>query len=105
MPKSRFSRSGALLFCAFAGVTLGTALAAPGFAAEFAPLFVLVALYLLGRFPGEEMIERLRERHRRRAPRATSQSHPVPRAPFVRPVGRAAGFALAVRPPPAVLLP
>jgi hypothetical protein len=86
---------------ALAAVAL--ALLAPGFAAAFAPLLVLVALLLAGRFPGERIIERLAQRRRgRRYPRPVSVSSRRP-VPVVRRVGRAVAFALAVRPPPAPL--
>jgi hypothetical protein len=71
------------------------------------PLLVLVALLLLGRFPGEETIERLSRRI------AGASSRPVrkdlvPRPP-ARPVSWAPGgglliaFGLARRPPPALI--
>jgi uncharacterized membrane protein YccC len=103
MPRMRITRSGTLLVSALLVVAAVTALTAPGLAVDLAPFFVLIGLYLVGRFPGEEIIERLRERYQRLAPRLRSPSRPLPRAPFVRPVGRAAAFALAVRPPPALL--
>ena len=71
------------------------------------PLLVLVALLLLGRFPGEETIELLSRRI------AAARRRPVRRGfgprPAVRPVSWAPGgglliaFGLARRPPPALL--
>jgi len=85
----------ALLVAAFA-------LVSPLFVLCALPILGLVALLTLGRFPGEELIERIRERHapqprRRRRVLATRRWIST----FVRPVGLAATFALAMRPPPA----
>jgi hypothetical protein len=71
------------------------------------PLLVLVAFLLLGRFPGEEAIERLSRRI------ASRRRRPVRRAPGSRPAARPdswaprggllIAFGLARRPPPALL--
>ena len=71
------------------------------------PLLVLVAFLLLGRFPGEEAIERLSRRI------AAARRRPVRREPGRRPAARPASwapggglliaFGLARRPPPALL--
>jgi len=69
------------------------------------PLLVLVAFLLLGRFPGEEAIERLSRRiaARRRRPGRREPG----RSPATRPASWAPGgglliaFGLATRPPPA----
>jgi len=71
------------------------------------PLLVLVAFLLLGRFPGEETIERLSRRI------AAARRRPVRREPGGRRATRSASwapggglliaFGLARRPPPALL--
>jgi hypothetical protein len=70
------------------------------------PLLVLVAFLLLGRFPGEEAIERLSRRI------AAARRPPVRREPGRRPATRPASwapggglliaFGLGCRPPPAL---
>jgi len=71
------------------------------------PLLVLVAFLLLGRFPGEGIIERL-SRGIATSRRARTGRDPL-RRPLVRPVTWAPGgglllaFGLARRPPPALL--
>jgi hypothetical protein len=70
------------------------------------PLLMLVALLLLGRFPGEETIERL-SRRIAGVSRRPVRKDLVPR-PAARPVSWAPGgglliaFGLARRPPPAL---
>ena len=73
----------------------------PAFALSIVPVLGLVAALIAGAFPGEELIERLRERRAMpvRARRGSAAMRPRPVA-YVRPVGRAATFALAMRPPP-----
>jgi hypothetical protein len=71
------------------------------------PLLVLVAFLLLGRFPGEQAIERLSRRI------DATRRRPVRREPGRRPTTRPASwapggglliaFGLARRPPPALL--
>ncbi len=104
MRKVRVTRAGALVLCALLGAIVVTAQISPGLAAGFAPFFLLVGLLAIGHFPGEEMIDRLRSRYRQPARRPASSVRPAGRVPFVKRVGRAAAFALAVRPPPALLL-
>jgi hypothetical protein len=71
------------------------------------PLLVLVAFLLLGRFPGERMIERL-SRGIAATRRARAGRDPL-RRPLVHPVtwapagGMLLAFGLARRPPPALL--
>jgi hypothetical protein len=94
----RFALLGALVF-----VALLTADVAPAVALSIVPLLGLVAALIVGAFPGEELIDRLRERRTER-PRHRRGTAAAPRpllTVFVRPVGRAAAFALAMRPPPA----
>jgi hypothetical protein len=94
----RFALLGALVV-----VALVTADVAPAFALSIVPVLGLVAALIAGAFPGEELIDRLRERRASR-PRPLRGMAAAPRlrlAVFVRPVGRAAAFALAMRPPPA----
>lgn len=73
----------------------------PAFALSVVPVLGLVAALIAGAFPGEALIERLRERRAMpaRARRAPAAMRLRP-STFVRPVGRAATFALAMRPPP-----
>ena len=70
------------------------------------PLLVLVAFLLLGRFPGEEAIERLSRRiaaRRRRPVRHEPRSHPATRpASWAPGGGLLIAFGLARRPPPAL---
>jgi hypothetical protein len=75
----------------------------PAFALSVVPVLGLVAALIVGAFPGEELIGRLRERRAMpvRACRAPVAVRLRPVA-YVRPVGRAATFALAMRPPPGV---
>lgn len=70
------------------------------------PLLVLVAFLLLGRFPGEQAIERLsrriaarRRRPNRREPRRSPRTRPDSWAPGG---GLLIAFGLARRPPPAL---
>lgn len=67
-----------------------------------APAFALLFVLSLGFFPGEKLIERVRERSRPR-----EWSRPVVLATpsidvVTRPAGLRLAFALAVRPPPAL---
>ena len=66
-----------------------------------APLFVLLAALLLGRYPGCDAIVRLAERLSARRPRAI-RAQPRPRAPrFHAPSGGLLiAFGFATRPPP-----
>jgi len=70
------------------------------------PLLVLVAFLLLGRFPGEEAIERLSLRiaaARRRPVRRERRSPPAARpASWAPGGGLLIAFGLARRPPPAL---
>jgi hypothetical protein len=93
----RFALLSALLV-----VALVAADVSPAFALSLVPVLGLVAALVAGAFPGEALIDRLRERRAvparpRRAPRVARMRRPD----HVRPVGRAAAFALAMRPPPA----
>jgi hypothetical protein len=102
MRKVRITRASVLLFSAYLAAVLAMAEFAPGLAAVFAPFFLLVGFLLFGRFPGEEIIERLRARHRAPRLRPVADIRPARRAPIVRKVSRAGDFSLAVRPPPAL---
>lgn len=85
---------------------LALAFTSPAFLLCAVPLLVLVALLAIGRFPGEELLAEIRER-RSSVPRGRVGQEPAAvrrPAAFVRPVGRAATFALAMRPPPALVL-
>lgn len=65
-----------------------------------APAILLLLLLAAGIRPGEELIERLRERFTRPRVRGTANA-PRPALPLVlRRVGRRMAAALAVRPPP-----
>jgi len=99
-PTSRLTRL--LILCALAAAALLLATASPGFALSLVPLFALAAALVVGIFPGEELIERLRERRsmQRRTVRAPVATRVRP-VLYVRPTGRALAFALAMRPPPA----
>jgi hypothetical protein len=70
------------------------------------PLLVLVAFLLLGRFPGEEAIERLSLRiaaRRRRPVRRERRGRPAARpASWAPGGGLLIAFGLARRPPPAL---
>jgi hypothetical protein len=70
------------------------------------PLLVLVAFLLLGRFPGEEAIERLSRRiaaARRRPVRRERRTRPTARpASWAPGGGLLIAFGLARRPPPAL---
>ena len=90
---------------ALLGVVVGCALllaaVSPAFALSVAPVLALLAALIAGTFPGEDLMQRIRERRslpvkRRRL--AGAPSPPV--AVFVRPTGRRLAFALAMRPPP-----
>jgi hypothetical protein len=89
------------LLSALVVVALSMADVSPAFALSVVPVLGLVAALIAGAFPGEALIERLRER--RAMPvrgRRVSRSAPLRAPVYVRPVGRAAAFALAMRPPP-----
>jgi hypothetical protein len=76
----------------------------PGFALSVVPMLLLAAALIAGAFPGERVIERLRGRRATPAARRARPADVRPRpAGYVRPVGRAAVFALAMRPPPGAL--
>jgi hypothetical protein len=95
--QTRLALLGALLV-----VALSVADVSPAFALSIVPVLALVGALIVGAFPGEELIDRLRERRavpvrHRRALRVARMRRDV----YVRPVGRAAAFALAMRPPPA----
>jgi hypothetical protein len=70
------------------------------------PLLVLVAFLLLGRFPGEQAIERLSRRiaaRRRRPDRREPGRRPAARPDSWAPAGgQLIAFGLARRPPPAL---
>jgi len=93
----------AALLCVLVGAALLVADVSPEFALSAVPALALAAALIFGAFPGAELIDRLRERRsmptRRRAAAAAPRLRP---AAYVRPVGRAMAFALAMRPPPAV---
>ena len=82
------------------------ALVSPAFLLCAVPMLVLSAMLAAGRFPGEELIAEIRERRNSVPRRRAGQEPAAVRRPaaFVRPVGRAATFALAMRPPPAIVL-
>jgi hypothetical protein len=69
------------------------------------PLLVLVAFLLLGRFPGEQAIERLSRRlatRRRRPARRERRGRPASRPASWAPAGGLLiAFGIARRPPPA----
>ena len=92
---------------AFAGMLALVALAGlaePGLALTMAPAVLLLALFTLGVRPGEALLERLRGRRAGVRP-MRAVSAPRPRlALVVRPVGRLIASALAMRPPPALLV-
>ncbi|HEY4280990.1 MAG TPA: hypothetical protein VGM91_22440 [Conexibacter sp.] len=72
-----------------------------------APAIALLALLLSGRAPGEELILRLRKRAtapRRRRSAAAPPLAPTHAAPFVRLAGRISASALAMRPPPRLVM-
>jgi hypothetical protein len=102
MSRVRVNRAGVVLAGTLLAAIIATADVAPSLAAGLAPFFLLVGLLAFGHFPGEEIIERLRARHRAPRHRRAGDIHPVRRAPIVRKVGRAGDFSLAVRPPPAL---
>jgi hypothetical protein len=78
------------------------AFADPGLALTMAPALILLAALASGFRPGEALIERLSERRRPAALRATSA--PRPRLAFVvSPAGRLLAGTLAIRPPPSGL--
>lgn len=85
---------------------LGLALvASPDVALLLAPAFVLLLVLVVGVFPGEEAIARARARRTRARPSRAPGRTPRPVLPdVVRPAGAALAFALAMRPPPAVVL-
>lgn len=93
---------GAALAVTLLALAAGLVLA-PSVALLLAPAAALMLLLAHGVFVGEELIERLRAR---RAP----TRHPRPRAALrpvapatIRRTGRRIAFALAVRPPPALV--
>jgi hypothetical protein len=89
-----------------AGLVSAFALAfevAPHVALLLAPAVALVLFLLFGLYPGEDLIERLRARRRPARLRAALRVGRPVGAPRVRRVGGAFAFALAMRPPPAVL--
>jgi hypothetical protein len=96
-----YSRIAYLLALLGAGVVVIAV--SPEFALVLAPVFALLTALVLGMFPGEDLLERIRTRRcpqpRRRPTNATPRRRTLP----VRRVGRAVAFALAVRPPPASL--
>lgn len=69
---------------------------------------LLIAIPLVGgRYVGEQLVEKLAERHRHRAPRSTApSSRPLPAGPSLWRIRgtRLIAFSLAERPPPARLL-
>lgn len=94
------------LLLALAAAALLLALVSPTFALSVLPVLALAAALLAGTFPGEDLLERWRER--RAAPVPARRPTAVARlrsATYVRPVGRAATFALAMRPPPRIAVP
>ena len=90
------------LLCVLAAAALLLAEVSPAFALSVVPLIGLVAALIAGRFPGEKLINRLRERRAKRVKRRRPAGRlRIPSAGYVRPVGRLLAFALAMRPPPA----
>lgn len=90
----------ALLF-ALAGTALVVANGSPGLALSIAPAFVLAAALIVGMFPGEALIDRMRERRATPVKRRRRTLAPrIRAAACVRPVGHSLAFALAMRPPP-----
>jgi hypothetical protein len=95
----------AVLAAACVLAVLAPAVAVPGLALALAPACLLLVALAFGRFPGEQLIERLANvRHvvRRRRPCPLAARRRPDRA--FRRVGRLIAFALAVRPPPAPAL-
>jgi hypothetical protein len=95
----------AAVLCTVAAGGVVLDLASHELALTLLPVILLVAWLAVGRFPGEELIERLR------APRRSSRvvARPVNARPtrppsFQRRVGLAVAFALAVRPPPVAIV-
>ena len=89
--------------CALAVTALLLATVAPAFALAVAPVLVLVAALISGTFPGEDLIDRIREQRSVRPSSRRCGRAPRPRAvAYVRPAGRLLAFALAMRPPPAL---
>ncbi len=73
----------------------------PALALGAVPVLAIFGALIAGTFPGEELLERLRERRAAPIARRRGGAAVTPRrAVYVRPVGRAAAFALAMRPPP-----
>ena len=85
---------------ALAAIMLCTAAVDPKLALGLLPVFILFGALKLGRYPGEQIIERLRRTSPRRRRPLSSQAY---HAPFVRRVGQTAAFALFMRPPPVVV--
>jgi hypothetical protein len=91
-----------LAFSVMFVLVASAAFADPGLALTMAPALLLLAALASGLRPGEALIERLSERRRPAAPRATSA--PRPRLAFVaHPAGRLLASSLAIRPPPSGL--
>jgi len=85
----------------FAAAVAAIALSDPTAALYLGPLLTILAILLVGVYPGARAIARLYRRRRRprRTPAATI-FHRAPRVP--RRVGLEFAFALASRPPPAL---
>jgi len=80
---------------------LATTLVAPRLVLLFAPALVLALMLVLGRFPGERVVHRLRARRRAPAARSRPESVSLPRPLLrVRQAGVTLAFSLAMRPPP-----
>jgi hypothetical protein len=96
---TRRTRTGLLLALAASAALL--AIVEPAFALSAVPGLALVAALVCGAFPGERILARWRERRARtvRVRRPPAAPRPRPTG-YVRPVGCAAAFALAMRPPP-----
>lgn len=91
----------AAMLCA----VIAVAAASHGLALSLAPMFLLVAWLAVGRFPGEEIIERLRSPRRpRRSPGRPANARAARAPSFVRRVGLGVAFAFAVRPPVSLAL-
>ncbi len=85
-------------------VLVGAALLSPAVALLLAPALVLLATLAAGVFPGEETLARVRARRMRSRPvRGPARIAGPALADIVRPVGITLAYALAVRPPPAVV--
>jgi hypothetical protein len=94
----------AAILCALTGGVVAAGMTDPAFALSMVPLVLLVAALTVGWYPGERTIARLRAaRYRPPAFARPANAAVRPLTLFVRPVGHAFAFALAVRPPPVLI--